>query len=159
MGSMKKPLILVFATLAALAPSVFAQDAQKALQAQYEKRADGAKKKEVATALAINAPDFVSLDIKGNKRTLTQIKPQLAEAFASAASYSVSTKITKCTVTGDTALVNTSDRVKVTMTDNKTTQEAETTNTDTWVKKSGQWLRQQSKMLTSKVKVNGKAIN
>lgn len=154
-----KHAILALATLVVLAPSVRAEDAQKAIQAQYDKRAAGAQKKDAAAALAINDPDFVSLDIKGNKRTLAQIKPQLAEAFASAASYTVSTKITKCAVVGEKATVSTSDVVKVTMNDKKSTQEARTTNTDTWIKKGGTWLRQQSKMLSSKVKVNGKAIN
>lgn len=156
---MKKPVILTLAALTALAPAAFAQDAQKAILAQYEKRAAAAKKKDVAAALAINTTDFVSVDIQGNKRTLAQIKPQLTEAFASAASYTVNTKVTKFTVTGDKATVSTNDSVKVVMNDKKNNQEAETTNTDTWVKKSGQWVRQQNKMISSKVKINGKAIN
>lgn len=156
---MKTPVILTLAGLAALAPSALAADTQKAIQAQYEKRAAAAKKKDVAAALAINASDFVSLDIKGNKRTLAQIKPQLTEAFASAASYTVNTKITKLTVNGDTATVSTADSVRVVMNDKKNNQEAATTNTDIWVKKSGQWVRQQSTMHTSKVKINGKPIN
>ena len=43
-----KHSLLVFATLAALAPTALAQDAQKAIQTQYDKRSAAALKKEVS---------------------------------------------------------------------------------------------------------------
>lgn len=141
--------ILVLAALAALVPSARADDTQKAIQAQYDKRSAAAAKKDVEGSVAINAPEFVTIGLKGVKRTTTQIKPQLTQVFATYKSYTITTKITKCVVKGDSATVTTQDTIVVV---GKDTQESEATSEDTWVKKSGQWLRTQNKLLTSKLK-------
>lgn len=146
--TMKKG-ILVLAALAALVPSARADDAQKAIQAQYDKRSAAAAKKDVEGSVAINAPEFVTIGLKGDKRTTAQIKPQLTQVFASIKSYTITTKITKCVVKGDSATVTTQDTVVIV---GKNTQESEATSEDTWTKKSGQWLRTQNKLLTSKLK-------
>lgn len=143
--------ILVLAALAALVPSARADDAQKAIQAQYDKRSAAAAKKDVEGSVAINAPEFVAIGLKGDKRTTAQIKPQLTQVFASIKSYTITTKITKCVVKGDNATVTTQDAVVVV---GKGSQESEATSEDTWTKKGGQWLRTQNKLLTSKIKSN-----
>jgi ketosteroid isomerase-like protein len=148
--SMKKG-ILVLAALAALVPSARADDAQKAIQAQYDKRSAAAAKKDVEGSVAINAPEFVAIGLKNDKRTTAQIKPQLTQVFASIKSYTITTKITKCVVKGDSATVTTQDAVVVV---GKGTQESEATSEDTWIKKGAQWLRTQNKLLTSKIKSN-----
>lgn len=143
--------ILVAVALLALPLGVRAQDPQKAIQAQYDKRSAAAIKKDVAGSLAINTPDFVAIGLKNDKRTLAQLKPQLTAVFGSIKSYTITTKITKCVVKGDNATVNTVDSVTIV---GKNTQESEATSEDTWVKKSGQWLRTQNKLLSAKVKSN-----
>ena len=143
--------ILVLAALAALVPSARADDAQKAIQAQYDKRSAAAAKKDVEGSVAINAPEFIAIGLKGDKRTTAQIKPQLTQVFASIKSYTITTKITKCVVKGDSARVTTQDAVVVV---GKGSQESEATSEDTWIKKGGQWLRTQNKLLTSKIKSN-----
>jgi ketosteroid isomerase-like protein len=146
--SMKKGLFIL-AALAALVPSARAQEPQKAIQAQYDKRSTAAQKKDVAGSLAINTPDFVAIGLKNDRRTIAQLKPQLTQVFAGVKSYTISTKITKCLVKGDSATVTTMDLVTVV---GKMTQESEATSEDTWIKKGGQWLRTQNKLLTSKIK-------
>jgi ketosteroid isomerase-like protein len=124
-----------------------ADDAKAAIQAQYNKRSAAALKKDVAASLAINAPDFVTLDLEGKKRTQAQLKPQLTQIFATIKSYSITTKITKCTLSGDKATVQTLDSVTIM---GKNVLTAEATSEDTWVKKGSQWLRTQNKLLTNK---------
>ena len=140
---------LVMAALTALAPAVLAQDARKAIQAQYDTRSAAALKKEVAGSLAINAPEFVAIGLKGDKRTLAQLKPQLTQVFASIKSYTIRTKITNCVVKDDSATVKTLDRVTIV---GKNTQESEATSEDLWIRKNGQWLRTQNKLLSSTIK-------
>lgn len=146
-----KHTLLALTVFMAIAPSVRADDAQKAIQAQYDKRSAAALKKDVDASLAINTPDFVSLDQKGQKRTMPQLKHQLTQAFATFKSYTLTTRITSCVVKGDTATVKTQDSVTII---SKTQQEAEATSEDLWVKKNGQWLRTQNKLLTNKLKSN-----
>ena len=149
--SMRKTLLFL-AAAAALASTVRADDsAQKAIQAQYDKRSAAAAKKDVEGSVAINAPEFIAIGLKGDKRTTAQIKPQLTQVFASIKSYTITTKITKCVVKGDSATVTTQDAVVVV---GKGSQESEATSEDTWIKKGGQWLRTQNKLLTSKIKSN-----
>ena len=144
--------LLVFATLATLAPTALAQDAQKAIQAQYDKRSAAALKRDIAGALAINAPEFISVGTQGQKQTLAQIKPLLVQAFAKSKSYAVVSKITRCQVSGDKATVSVTDTVKILATNGTIPQELEAVSEDSWVKKSGQWLRTQSKRLSEKRK-------
>ncbi len=146
-----KQKFLILAALVALTSSAQAKDDQKAIQSQYDKRSAAAAKKDVAGSLAINAPEFVSVGLKGDKRTMVQIKPQITQAFSSLKSYLLTTKITKCVVTGSTATVKTLDSLTLV---GKNRQESEATSEDTWVKKGGQWLRTQNKLLTSKIKSN-----
>jgi hypothetical protein len=148
---MQKTLLALVA-FAALTPSVLAQDAQKAIQAQYDKRSAAALKKDVAAALAINTPEFVSVTMKGKKQTLAQIKPLLVQVFAKSKSYTVTSKITRCKVTGDTATVTVADSVKILLLTSTIPQEIETTCEDSWVKKNNQWLRTQTKRLSEKLK-------
>jgi hypothetical protein len=144
-----KQRFFVVAALAVFASPTLAQDAQKAIQAQYDKRSAAALKKDVEGSLAINAPEFVSIGLKGDKRTMAQLKPQLTQVFASIQSYTITTKITKCTVKGDSATIKTLDNVVIS---GKNTQESEATSEDLWFKKNGQWLRTQNKLLSSKIK-------
>lgn len=146
-----KQKFLILAALVALTSSAQAKDDQKAIQAQYDKRSAAAAKKDVVGSLAINAPEFVSIGPKGDKRTMAQIKPQITQAFSSLKSYLLTTKITKCVVAGNTATVRTLDSLTLV---GKNTQESEATSEDTWIKKDGQWLRTQNKLLTSKIKSN-----
>lgn len=145
---------LLLISLIAAAPAVLAQDTasvQKAIQAQYEKRNAAAKKKDVTGALSINAPDFVALDPTGTKRTLTQLRPLLAEAFANTSSYLVATQIKSVNLTGNKAIVNTNDNAKLTSKNNKV-EEVIRAYEDIWVKQGNQWLRQQSRTLSGGVK-------
>ena len=144
--------LLVFATLAALAPAALAQDAQKVIQAQYDKRSAAALKKDVAGALAINAPEFVSVGTQGQKQTLAQIKPLLVQALAKSKSYAVVSKITRCQISGDKATVSVTDTVKILAINGTIPQELEAVSEDSWVKKNSQWLRTQSKRLSEKRK-------
>lgn len=145
---------LLLISLIATAPAVLAQDTasvQKAIQAQYEKRNAAAKKKDVTGALSINTPDFVALDPTGTKRTLTQLRPLLSEAFANTSSYLVATQIKSVNLTGNKAIVNTNDNAKLTSKNNKV-QEVTRAYEDIWVKQGNQWLRQQSRTLSGGVK-------
>jgi ketosteroid isomerase-like protein len=151
---MQKTLLALVA-FAALTPSVLAQNqeaTQKAIQAQYDKRSAAAAKKDVAAALAINAPEFVSVTMKGQKQTLAQIKPLLVQVFAKSKSYTVSSKVTSCKVTGDTATALVTDSVKILSLTSTVPQEIETTCEDSWIKKNNQWLRTQTKRLSEKLK-------
>ncbi len=147
-----KHSILVFAALTALSPAAFAQDTQKAIQAQYDKRSAAALKKDAPSALAINDPEFVSIGTKGQKQTLAQIKPLVVQAFAKAKSYSVVSKITHCQLSGDKATVSVTDTVKILNINSPLPLEMVAISEDSWVKKSGQWLRTQSKRLSDKLK-------
>lgn len=145
---------LLLISLIATAPAVLAQDTasvQKAIQAQYEKRNAAAKKKDVTGALSINTPDFVALDPTGTKRTLTQLRPLLSEAFANTSSYLVTTQIKSVKLTGNKATVNTNDTAKLTSKNNKV-EEVTRAYEDIWVKQGTQWLRQQSRTLSGGVK-------
>ena len=147
-----KHKLLFLVALAALAPAGFAQDvqtAQKAIQAQYDKRSAAALKKDIAGSLAINTSEFVSIGLKGDKRTIEQLKPEFKQVFEVIKSYSITTKITQCIVKGETATVSTREAVVVVT---KSTQESESTSEDLWVKKNGQWLRTQNKLLSTRIK-------
>ena len=144
-----KNALLVLAALAALAPAALADDAQKAIQAQYDKRATAATKKDALGSLSINAPEFVSIGIKGDKRALEELKVQLPKTFGALKSFKVTTKITKFSLQGDKATVKIHDNITMV---GKGTQESEATSEDTWIKRSGQWLRTQSKLLSNRIK-------
>jgi len=149
-----KTAILLVTTLLVAAPAVLAQDpasVQKAIQAQYDKRNTAAKKKDVAGSLGINTPDFVALDPTGTKRTLAQLRPLLAEAFANTSSYVVTTQIKSVKLTGNKATVNTNDTAKLTSKNNKV-EEVTRAYEDIWVKQGTQWLRQQSRTLSGGAK-------
>ena len=136
-------------------------DARRTLQTLYDNMNKAAAKKDLNGVLAYTAPDFVATGVKGEKRTMADLRAQLTQIFPLLQSWSGASRIQQVTLKGgSTATVVVRENVRMVMVNPQTGQKAvlDSTGTsrDVWVKSGNGWRMKQSRTLSSKTLLNGK---
>jgi hypothetical protein len=153
-------LVMIFVPSVAQADKTSA--AKKAIEAQYARETGAMAKKDLKTALSVNAPDFVHYRKDGQKSDLKQMKARMEQAMARISSLKASTKITKFALKGSQAMVTTQGRVELTMINPQNKQTAnvvvDENSDEIWQNSGGKWLRKQSKTLNTSSTINGQPV-
>ncbi len=138
-------------------------DARRALQTLYDKTNAAAANKDLNGVLAYMTPDFVATGAKGEKRTVADLRAQLAQIFPLLQSWSGASRIQQVTLNngGGAATVVVKENVRMLMVNPQTKQKAVLESTgvsrDVWVKSGGGgWRMKQSRTLSAKALLNGK---
>ncbi len=135
-------------------------DARRALQTLYDKTNAAAARKDANGVLAYMTPDFVATGVKGEKRTVADLRAQLTQIFPLLQSWRGGSRIQQVTLKGGAATVVVKENVRMVLVNPQTKQKAVLdsmgTSRDVWVKSGGGWRMKQSRNLSSKALLNGK---
>lgn len=137
-------------------------DAQRAIQATYDKMNAALAAKNVNAALAYQARDFVATDLNGQKKTTAQLRADMLQVMPAVQSLRSVSRIQQFSLQGNTATVTVGETVRMTLVNPQNRQKANMMSNgvsrDTWVKQNGGWRLKRSQSLSSKSTVNGKPV-
>jgi hypothetical protein len=132
---------------------------QRSIQAIYDRQNAAAARLDSDGMFTGYAPEFISHDLSGSSRTLTQERQVMHQIFTVMRTYLGKVTIQEITVTGETAVVRIVDFSISTFTDPRTQKESnlvdDSVSLDTWKKSGTVWLLTRSKRLSEDAKFNG----
>lgn len=145
--------------------SVGQSAAQKAIEKQYEKIAQGLKTKNIKPLQEVTTPDY-TLTVPGGK----VIKRQQMEAqFTTQLSFlqtvtGATEKLTKLTVKGEEATADVQETLSGVISDPQTQGKVHKVDTsshyhDIWIKSKGNWLRKHTDLVKVDLSMDGKPLN
>ena len=135
---------------------------RKAIEKQYAKIAQAYKTKTIKPIQDVSTPDYTLTLPSGQVATRQQMEQQFGTLVSFIQSItSASDKISKVSVKGSTAVVDTVETVNGVVADPQTQGKTHTLGTstqyrDTWVKAGNTWLRKHSDLLKSAMTTDGK---
>lgn len=153
--------------IACLGVSAHAEDAlaRKALEQQYAKISQAYKTKTLKPLQDVTTPDFTLTVPGGRSVTRAQAEQQMSMYLSFILSVtSAKEKISKVTVKGNEATVDTLESIQGVTADMQSqgkthTMELANQNRDTWVKSGGTWLRKHSTLLKGTLTTDGKSMD
>jgi ketosteroid isomerase-like protein len=155
---MKRLLILAAAACALIGgASVVRADgdaaAKKEIQAQYDKMDAALAKKDVGAYVKVCTPDFVNVDEKGSKSSLSELKVQMKQVLDAAKTFKSTSAITKIKL----SVVHVKQQVAASLLPPGATQvqnlKIAAESDDTWVKSSAGWKVSKSVTISQKADI------
>ncbi len=147
---------------AGLAFADAASDARKNIQAFYDAESVAISKHDVNATFRSYAPDYVSINEKGEKKNLEQTKDAAKSVMISMKTLTITQKVQTLTLKkSNQATVVVKNHISgVTIGDAKTSQKmsGDETAEDLWIKTGSGWLRKRSKTLSMTMTTNGVPI-
>ena len=145
--------LLVMSGSAALADTP--AQARKAIEAIFAKEAAALSRKDLNSALAYQAPDYVGITKDGKRYNREQTR-QLTQPLRKSKSISETDHITHFTFKGDTVLARVKSHMIVIVLNSQTNKSVAVTidslTDETWVKRSGKWLCKHERQIESSQK-------
>jgi hypothetical protein len=131
-----------------------ASDARKGIQSVLDKRTVALRDLRMKEMLSTYAPDFVGIDVTGNRYKLSEIKDQLMDLANNVKAISYHAKIAEIATKGAEATLTLKVRVGVTAPDHKTGHDVaviiETVSDETWALRGKKWTVIASKTKSQK---------
>jgi hypothetical protein len=155
-------LALMISLMPALAQADKTSDAKQAIQAQYAREIGAMMKKDVNTALSVNAPDFVYYRKNGDKGDRKKLRANMEQILAIASNMKVSNKIVKFTLNGNQAITTIQGHAEMVLPNRKTGKRdklvIDDSSEDIWQNMGGKWLRKQTRILKDNATINGQTV-
>lgn len=140
-----------------------AQQAHKAIQADYDQQDAAFARLDLDGYLSHHAPDFISVDKDGKETGDDDTRQMLGMMFQGTKSAKATTQVQRVTLQSDGAVVLTHAHSEMTVErpgDNQVGHlVADTTSRDFWVKADGVWQCKRSKTLTEHTTINGQSAD
>lgn len=148
--------------IVAVAGSAQAQQDPKAVfEARYTELRDAMMSKDAAKATAIMAPDYESIDIRGDSHNRAQVIERIAQMPPEMANMKPTSKVLTVKLNGDSAAVDSEMTMQMKRPDESGTEmtlDITVVSADIWVQRGGVWLLQKSVQKEMTVAKDGEVV-